>query len=224
MHAYLITGSTHEERTKRARETIADNGINDVLYIPSADKHTISVVRDLTKTLSIASFSGQGRGVLLEDVDKLTTEAANAFLKTLEEPTSDVVFALTSPNKDLVLETISSRALNIDLGSKKQLDYAAVNIQDFAKASLSEKFTILDKIADRKESISLCQQHLIWAHKLLLLSSSDGEKSRKLTDLLLILDQSVQDLEANVNTKLVLGHLFLHYPVLSSAEARNYKL
>ena len=52
---------------------------------------------------------GNGRVCLIPDAERINNEAANAFLKTLEEPPNNSLIILTTSNKDLLLSTINSR-------------------------------------------------------------------------------------------------------------------
>ena len=53
--------------------------------------------------------------IILTDVEKMRAEAANAFLKLLEEPADDVMFILTTRNTEALLPTILSRCHHIQL-------------------------------------------------------------------------------------------------------------
>ncbi len=80
------------------------------LEIPGAQSIKIQQIRELRKTLSLApSVPGSRRIVLILAADTLTTEAANALLKTLEEPHPDTTILLTAERKDRLLPTILSR-------------------------------------------------------------------------------------------------------------------
>lgn len=69
--------------------------------------------RDLVRQLSLQSYSGGMRVLLLGDVDFATREAANALLKFLEEPPKGVVMLLTTPAPGRLLPTIRSRTLEV---------------------------------------------------------------------------------------------------------------
>lgn len=69
--------------------------------------------RDLVRQLSMQSYSGGMRVLLLGDVDFATREAANALLKFLEEPPRGVVMVLTTPTPGRLLPTIRSRAIEV---------------------------------------------------------------------------------------------------------------
>lgn len=69
--------------------------------------------RDLVRLLSMQSYGGGMRVLLLGDVEFATREAANALLKFLEEPPRGVVMLLTSPSPARLLPTIRSRLVEL---------------------------------------------------------------------------------------------------------------
>lgn len=69
----------------------------------------IAVVRELCKSLSYPPYESNMRVVLLEDVHAMRQEAANALLKTLEEPPEQNLLILTADTSKEVLSTITSR-------------------------------------------------------------------------------------------------------------------
>jgi len=78
---------------------------------PLPDKRAISVeqVRDVIADLSLTSLSGVGKVLIVEPADAMTLAAANALLKTLEEPTADTYFLLVSHQPGFLPATIRSR-------------------------------------------------------------------------------------------------------------------
>lgn len=69
----------------------------------------ICQVRWIEHATSIKPFEGPNRVMIVDPADALTTEAADAFLKTLEEPPLGVYFVLLSARESLLSETIRSR-------------------------------------------------------------------------------------------------------------------
>lgn len=69
--------------------------------------------RDVVRQLSLQSYSGGMRVLLLGDVDFPTPAAANALLKFLEEPPEGVVMILTTATPGRLLATIRSRTIEV---------------------------------------------------------------------------------------------------------------
>lgn len=69
--------------------------------------------RDLVRQLSLQSYSGGMRVLLLGDIDFATPAAANALLKFLEEPPRGVVMILTTVTPGRLLPTIRSRSIEL---------------------------------------------------------------------------------------------------------------
>ncbi|MEX0916510.1 MAG: hypothetical protein WDZ44_00150 [Candidatus Spechtbacterales bacterium] len=80
---------------------------------------SIKEIRQLRATVAQAPYSASTRAVILTDAHELGDEAANALLKTLEEPRSRTVFFLLAHNASRVLPTIASRCYHIPLGLVK---------------------------------------------------------------------------------------------------------
>ena len=66
-------------------------------------------VRDIVHDASLAPIEGPYKFYLVESADLFNDSAANAFLKTLEEPPGDVVFVLMAHSYEAVMPTIVSR-------------------------------------------------------------------------------------------------------------------
>jgi DNA polymerase-3 subunit delta' len=69
----------------------------------------IEQIRQLQREIILTPHEARYRVAILSSFDQATTEASNCLLKTLEEPPSQVVLCLTSPNASPLLPTILSR-------------------------------------------------------------------------------------------------------------------
>ena len=76
------------------------------------DKQQISVnqAREFVRQLSLASFFNSYKIGIIKEADRLSLEAQNALLKTLEEPRTKVVIILLTESPDKLLATILSRS------------------------------------------------------------------------------------------------------------------
>lgn len=69
--------------------------------------------QDFMRRLHSKSYEGGFKVGIISAVDRMNTQAANAFLKTLEEPTGRTVFILLTTEVDRLLDTIISRCLRL---------------------------------------------------------------------------------------------------------------
>jgi DNA polymerase-3 subunit delta' len=84
---------------------------------PLEDKETISIdqVRDVIEAFSLTAHRGAAKVILIEPAEALTTAAANALLKTLEEPTSQGYLLLVSHQPGRLAATVRSRCQQLAL-------------------------------------------------------------------------------------------------------------
>lgn len=217
MHAFIITGSTKADRVKRAKEIFKKEKISEIITLETESKHLIQDVRFLNHRLSIsATDQEKGRGVLIVEANLLTLEAANSFLKTLEDPPGKTLIVLTSPNPESVLETILSRSTQIDLGTKQieitdeDKKSAIARLAELSQAPIAKRLEIAEKLSDRTEALEFCTKQIYAAREAMV--NKKTLTTRDAVSLLENLEQTREDLEANVNVKLTIGQLLLNYP------------
>lgn len=90
--------------------------INNPFYEVSFDSSInikISTVRDIKKNLNYNYEDLPYRLILIEDAHKMSDEAQNALLKSLEEPPRGVIFILITENNNMLLPTIKSRCWEV---------------------------------------------------------------------------------------------------------------
>lgn len=125
-HAYLITGpegsGTRELTTALCRilipdaaETLEHPDIHTVAPESKSRRIVIDQMRELERELQMRSFLGGKKVGIIFDADRLQPQAANAFLKTLEEPPAGTHLLLVSAYPDQLLETILSRCIEVPL-------------------------------------------------------------------------------------------------------------
>lgn len=98
----------------------------------SRDGATIKIdqVRQALGRLRFEPVLGQIKGLIVESAELLREEAANALLKTLEEPPSRTVFVLVTSKPQLLLETIRSRCQVLRFSDLSQGDLAALLVAE----------------------------------------------------------------------------------------------
>ncbi len=128
-HAYLITGPPGSGKEVLAAELASlVNGTpaKDVfsarareIFIARPESKSRRIVtaqiRALEHALQMRAVNGRLKVAIISDADRLQNEAANAFLKTLEEPPKDSLLLLLSALPEALPETILSRCIGIPL-------------------------------------------------------------------------------------------------------------
>jgi len=79
--------------------------------LPDSEKDTISIerVRQWQKSIATKPFYNSYKIGFIEEVDKMSEEAANALLKTIEEPVGQTIIFITGIDENNILPTIKSR-------------------------------------------------------------------------------------------------------------------
>ncbi|MDD4870460.1 MAG: hypothetical protein PHR77_07855 [Kiritimatiellae bacterium] len=141
-HAYIIVGAPRKEGTMLAEKVLAlvfcaerkkpcgkcrqcrdvnDHTHPDILWVePQMKSRRISIeqIRELQKQVFQTSFSGGWKACVLMGADRIGDQAANAFLKTLEEPPKKCIFFLLTDSPQFLLPTVLSRCqvINVESG------------------------------------------------------------------------------------------------------------
>ena len=76
---------------------------------------TIGSIRELERTVNLNPFEGSRTVIIIDGAATMTVDAANALLKTLEEPPPGVLFLLLTDDEDSLLSTIRSRCQALPL-------------------------------------------------------------------------------------------------------------
>jgi DNA polymerase III subunit delta' len=94
---------------------ITTAGHADVLTLEPDEKDSIKVdpVRHATQALHLKPVEGRSRFLLIRDADRMTEQAQNALLKTLEEPPGSAHLVLTTSRPQAILPTVLSRCQRV---------------------------------------------------------------------------------------------------------------
>ncbi len=131
-HAYLFSGPRGVGKTTTARllamavnceapaaarpcgvcescQLVRHNQHPDVIELDAASNNSVDDVRDLREKVRLAAMRGGKRVWVLDEAHMLSRAAANALLKTLEEPPDNLVFILATTEPEKLPPTILSR-------------------------------------------------------------------------------------------------------------------
>jgi DNA polymerase III subunit delta' len=109
---------------------------------------TIDQMREMMREIQLKPTEADYKVAIVSGADRLNPQAANAFLKTLEEPPSKSVLVLLSTEPQRLLETILSRCLRLSFGAEGsgRLDDALVNwLGEFSRSAAVEQRSLLGR-------------------------------------------------------------------------------
>ena len=156
-HAYLFSGPRGTGKTSVAKifakamncpnqkggepcnecyicEAITNGSLEDVIEIDAASNNGVDEIRDIRDKSTYAPSLAPHKVYIIDEVHMLSTGAFNALLKTLEEPTENVVFILATTELHKIPATILSRVQRFEFKSIK-----TPAIQDHLKAVLDKE-------------------------------------------------------------------------------------
>lgn len=148
-------------------KTFARGNHPDFYYLqPEGKAKNIKIeqIRQMQSQIALSPYLADKRVVIIDGAEYMNEAAANSLLKTLEEPTGEVIFILITANKDMLLSTILSRCMKIYFAplDKKEImsilkhkysieSSKAKTIANLANGSMKQALAFLDE-----ESLNLC--------------------------------------------------------------------
>lgn len=144
-HAYLFAGSRGTGKTSVARIFAKSLGVNaeDIYEIDAASNRGIDEIRAIRDAVHTFPYSSKYKVYIVDEVHMLTKEAWNAFLKTLEEPPSHVIFIMATTEVHKLPDTVVSRC---EVFAFKKPTHSALS-ESVLKVAKAEKYEIEKKSA-----------------------------------------------------------------------------
>lgn len=115
----------------------------------------IEAVRKLQEEIARIPLLSERRVVIMQEADKMNEAAANCLLKTIEEPSGQIVFILLTSRPSALLDTIISRCMRVEFGILQPEELVAILHQQGIEEPLAGK---LASIADGSVSKALAMQ------------------------------------------------------------------
>ena len=104
----------------RSCRLIAEEEFSDVKIVrPVNQIIKTDRIRSLVQDFSQSGFEGSRQVFIVQDADKMHTNAANSLLKVMEEPQSEIYLFLLTSDENLILPTIKSRAQQVHFPKKQ---------------------------------------------------------------------------------------------------------
>lgn len=103
------------ETAEKALDDLESDHVHVVRPVMKSRRISVEEIRDLEHPLHLGSAAGTCKVGVIVDADRMSDNAANAFLKTLEEPPANTLLLLLTANPQRLLPTILSRCLRLPL-------------------------------------------------------------------------------------------------------------
>lgn len=173
-HAYLFSGPRGTGKTSVAKifakamncpnqvggepcnncyicQAVTDGSLEDVIEMDAASNNGVDEIRDIRDKSTYAPSIAQYKVYIIDEVHMLSTGAFNALLKTLEEPTPNVVFILATTELHKIPATILSRVQRFEFKSIKAQDIRDHIFQILEKEGIDYETEAVEIIARRAE-------------------------------------------------------------------------
>lgn len=209
MHAFLIIGNSPDLIEKEIAVRVKEWKISswDITRIPAEGSIGIELIRDFEHNLSLTPRNSPAKVGILTDMERLTVEAQNALLKTLEEPPPNTYIIGSTNTPEALLPTIRSRMSVIKLASTKETPGAAYQklLTELLTATPGRQLTILEPFSATRDDAKIFISNMLLAAREELLA----HPTPKLTKFIRNLLTANAQLSVNVNQKLVIDNAVL---------------
>ncbi|MFS9357542.1 DNA polymerase III subunit gamma/tau [Streptococcus mitis] len=173
-HAYLFSGPRGTGKTSVAKifakamncpnqvggepcnncyicQAVTDGSLEDVIEMDAASNNGVDEIREIRDKSTYAPSLARYKVYIIDEVHMLSTGAFNALLKTLEEPTQNVVFILATTELHKIPATILSRVQRFEFKSIKTQDIKEHIRYILEKENISSEPEAVEIIARRAE-------------------------------------------------------------------------
>ena len=173
-HAYLFSGPRGTGKTSVAKifakamncpnqvdgepcnncyicQAVTDGSLEDVIEMDAASNNGVDEIREIRDKSTYAPSLARYKVYIIDEVHMLSTGAFNALLKTLEEPTQNVVFILATTELHKIPATILSRVQRFEFKSIKTKDIKEHIHYILDKENISSEPEAVEIIARRAE-------------------------------------------------------------------------
>lgn len=173
-HAYLFSGPRGTGKTSVAKifakamncpnqvdgepcnncyicQAVTEGSLEDVIEMDAASNNGVDEIREIRDKSTYAPTLARYKVYIIDEVHMLSTGAFNALLKTLEEPTQNVVFILATTELHKIPATILSRVQRFEFKSIRTQDITAHIHHILEKENISSEPEAVEIIARRAE-------------------------------------------------------------------------
>lgn len=166
---------------------------------PEGDFLTIDQIRSVQHTVYLKPSEGRAKVFIIDEADRMTVAAANAFLKTLEEPPAGCVFVLITCQPENLLPTVASRCQNVRFSPTSSAEIKEFLVEK--KGFGEEKAVLMSRASGGvlEKAIALAESEEIQKQRRGILSFLAEMERKEVADLL----EKAQELVSAVQDPLV---------------------
>ena len=221
---YIIVGKSKTTQNYMLQKNLKKLFKKDLLNSPDIhildpkEKNSLGIeeVKNFQKEMMYKPFQEKFQAGIIIQAEKLTHQAQNALLKTLEDTSDYSVFFLCVDNEKNLLPTIISRGQVIysleNIEDENEIHTEEDTIEKIFELDLIEQFNLIEKYSqDRNLSLEFINTIEKKFCKRLELDIKNGniEGSKKNTDFLKIIQESREKISANCNRRLTLEAMII---------------
>lgn len=223
---YLIVGNERKNIYKILTPLISKLWLrelsdDEVLDVRNPDIHIldgstlnsigIEDIKDLQKEMMFSPFKEAVQVAYILNAQKLTLQAQNSLLKTLEESGKNTAYILITSQEKYLLPTVLSRCLKLYTKEYGNMSEVNSDIVDFLNLDISSAFQKIEEISKEKDSTMTFLRDLeIYFQSVLKRNLNEKRgiiKEKSNIEQVLIAQKRIN---ANGNKRLVLENLFIH--------------
>lgn len=177
----------------------------------------IKQIHDFIRKIQLKPYSSKFKVGVIISAEKMTKEAQNALLKTLEEPPTNTFLILTTTSVNKLLPTIISRCQVLEFkdDEKGQIDLDIA--KTILKANIVERFQMVERIVQQKDKLKMSEDINDLTEKLLLYFRKQLLKMHKnnlnIVRIIDLIEATQTAINKNVNTRLALESLMINLPL-----------
>ena len=181
----------------------------NIFELDAASNNSVEHIKTLMEQTRIPPQVGKYKVFIIDEVHMLSTAAFNAFLKTLEEPPSHVIFILATTEKHKILPTILSRCQIYDFERmtvrntinhlKSVAEKEGIQYEELALAVIAEKADggMRDALSIFDQAASFCQGNITYQKVIEDLNVLDSDNYFRIIDL--AIENKVSDIMVLLN-------------------------